>query len=528
MTGNFDFWNFKKSEKINNRKKFSGSFSGGFSEYLKTLKNFYFASWLIIKSFFIRLFRLPRLLNKLDKFIILLLLIILFILLGFYFKLNYFDKTKIVASDGGTFQEILIGEAQYLNPVLAKTDVDKTINQLIFSGLTKVDTGGQIVSDLAESWEVSTDGKTYTFHLKNNLFWHDGVPFSSSDVAYTIESIKDQNLKSSYFNSWKDIEIDTPNEKTVVFKLSIPYGPFVYNTTIGIIPSHVDFQTLSSAPIGTGPYKFLNAKSGKNQKIYQVVLEKNSSYFAKNYYIEKITFQIDPNEKQAKVDFGARSTDAVSGIAVDNNESKSYSYPTSRQFAVIFNIKNDKFKDIAIRKKIKSAEKFEPPLEFSLLVLDKTLSTSAAESLVSEYRERGININLQKQSAVNYQTLLEKRDFQAVLYGFDFGYDRDPYPFWHSSQIANGENFAAFADKNADILLEDARMSADFAARNQKYDQFMAILNEQVPAIFLSPQTFIVSIKKDVGGISEIKGFEPWDHLSQLLEWYVKTKRVKP
>ncbi|TSC94599.1 MAG: peptide/nickel transport system substrate-binding protein [Candidatus Berkelbacteria bacterium Athens1014_28] len=528
MTGNFDFWNFKKSEKMSGRKKSSGSFFQIASIYFRSVKSFFFASWLIIKSFFVSVFRLPRLLNKFDKFILLVLSTTLIVLLGFYFKLNYFDKTKIVASDGGTFQEILIGEAQYLNPVLAKTDVDKTINRLIYSGLTKVDKSGQVIADLAENWEVSADSKSYTFHLKENLFWHDGVPFLSTDVAYTIESIKDQNLKSSYYSSWKDIEVETPDEKTVIFKLSNPYGPFVYNTTVGIIPTHVDFQALSSMPIGTGPYKFSNAKSGKNQKIYQVMLEKNPSYFAEKYYIEKILFQIDPDEKQAKKGFSSGSSNAVAGIKVDDNESKSYSYPTSRQFAIIFNTRNEKFKDAVNRKKIKSGEKFEPPLEFSLLVLDKTLSVSVAESLISEYREKGIKINLQKQSAVNYQTLLEKRDFQAVLYGFDFGYDRDPYPFWHSSQIASGENYAGFADKNADILLEDARMSADFTLRNQKYDQFMTILNDQVPVIFLSAETFSVSVKEGVNGISEIKGFEPWDHLNQLSEWYVKTKRVKP
>ena len=115
-----------------------------------------------------------------------------------------------------------------------------------------------------------------------------------------------------------------------------------------------------------------------------------------------------------------------------------------------------------------------------------------------------------------------------MLYGFDPGYDRDPYPFWHTSEINGGMNYSGFSEKNADILLEDARMTVDPAIRNQKYDEFMNIINEKVPAIFYQNQDFIFSVKATVKGIEKIDGDEPWDHLNSIRDWYIKTKRVKP
>jgi len=492
----------------------------------------------VIGDFFRRLFRLPKILNRRDKIALLILIAILLGLLGYKFDRDWLSKTKKIPASGGTYQEVLIGEAKYLNPILAKSDTDRTINRLLYSGLTKIDRTGAIVPDLAKDWQISADGKSYTFNLKPGISWHDGAPFTSADVAATIEAIKNQNIKSPYYDSWKDVQVETPSEGVVVFTLPDSYGPFIYNTLVGIIPSHLDSASISSLPVGSGMYKFSKVESGKNGKIKKVFLKSNEQYFDQKPFISEVVFEIADDEETAKDVFNSRGTTAIAGVKVEGKEINNYSFSTSRYFGLIFNLHDDKFKDESIRKKIstsakagmegKVGEKFEPEFEFRLLTLDKPLPLTQAEEIKSNFAQFGIKVNIDKKSAIDYQKILEKRSFQVLLYGFDAGYDRDPYPFWHSSQAASGTNFSGFSDKAADILLEDARMTVDGVVRNQKYDQFFAIINDKVPAIFYPSQEFQLSIKNSVFGIETLKGNEPQDHLNSIADWYIKTKRVKP
>lgn len=524
MSNSHDFWDQAKD-------KFSSGVNRLKVPKFKILKK-YLDIWQAITaafgSFFRRLARLPKVLNRTDKIALLILLAVLLGLCGYKFNRDWLSKTKKVPAIGGTYKEILIGDAQYLNPILAKTDTDKTIVKLIYSGLIKIAPDGSIVPDLAKSWDISADGATYTFHLQDGIVWHDGASFSSADVANTIAAINDENIKSPYFDAWKDVAVETPDAATVIFKLKGPYGPFIYNTLVGIIPVHIDSANISSSPVGTGPYKFSKVVSGKNKKLEQVIIERSEVYYGQKPYISEIDFQVASDEIQARELFDSWGVTAVAGVEIKQNKVASFSFPTSRYFGLIFNLVNDKFKDINVRRKIKSDEKIDPAFSFKILVLDKPLSVEAAESLKSDYASRGIEITIDKKSAIDYSNLLDKRNFEAVFYGFDSGYDRDPYPFWHSSQIAGGENFAGFSDKKADLLLENARMTTDTASRNQKYDQFMAILSDQVPVIFLPAQTFDFSVKSNVLGIEKITGSEPQDHLNSILGWYIKTKRVRP
>ena len=95
--------------------------------------------------------------------------------------------TVLVAASGGTYVEAVTGSPRYLNPVLAQGNrVDADISSLVFSGLTRLDECGNVVPDLAASWDVSPDGLSYTFSLRENAFWHDGVPVVAADVVFTI------------------------------------------------------------------------------------------------------------------------------------------------------------------------------------------------------------------------------------------------------------------------------------------------------------------------------------------------------
>src|SRR5262249_13004717 len=150
------------------------------------------------------------------------------------------------------------------------------ISQLLYDPLVRLDIKGDVHPDLAESWETSPDGKTWTFHLAQNVKWHDGQPFSSADVKWTFDT--QTAAKGPGLADLVGIEsITTPDANTVVMQLKAPSGRFleqIYggsNQSGGILPKHL-FESTPIAdlqkneynykPMGTGPFKFVEQVAG--------------------------------------------------------------------------------------------------------------------------------------------------------------------------------------------------------------------------------------------------------------------------
>lgn len=167
-----------------------------------------------------------------------------------------------IPANGGEFLEGIVGLPHMINPVLAITDVDRDISSLVYSGLMKYK-DGVLVEDLAESYKVSDDGLIYTFTLKPNLLFHDNTPLTTDDIAFTIQKVQNEALKSPRKADWNNITVKIISPKEIQFILKQPYSPFITNTTLGIIPKHIwnnlnDDQFIFSEnniePIGSGPY----------------------------------------------------------------------------------------------------------------------------------------------------------------------------------------------------------------------------------------------------------------------------------
>src|SRR5687768_3291111 len=129
-------------------------------------------------------------------------------------------------------------EPRYLNPIL-ETRFTRA-NALIFEGLVGLSSALEPVPVLAESWQSSPDGKKLTFKLRSGVKWQDGKPFTSKDVQFTFQSIRDATaptLWKTYFNSVEKLE--TPDASTVVVTYTRPYAPALIAWTVGIIPAHV-------------------------------------------------------------------------------------------------------------------------------------------------------------------------------------------------------------------------------------------------------------------------------------------------
>ncbi len=201
-------------------------------------------------------------------------------------------------TDGGGDGSTLVyasGDYTRINPAM---DEHGEINILLFNGLTAHDGKNQVVPGLAKSWDYDPDTHTYTFHLEENVQWHDGQPFTAEDVKFTIEAIMDPENGSENAPNYEDVEeITVIDDHTVAFRLAAPNVAFLDYMTMAVLPRHLlegeDMQTSGffRAPVGTGPYKLAAWDEGQ-----AITLEKNEDYFKGAANIDRIIFKIVPDD----------------------------------------------------------------------------------------------------------------------------------------------------------------------------------------------------------------------------------------
>jgi len=179
-------------------------------------------------------------------------------------------------------------EPQYLNPVL-ETRVEAA-NMVIFEGLVGLDARLQPVKRLAESWEIADGGKTITFKLRKGVKWHDGQPFTSRDVKFTFDAIR--NLEApTLWKAYMDpvASLETPDDHTVVVTYSQPFALGLLVWTVGILPKHIYGQGKltespgNTEPVGTGPYKLARWEKGE-----RLILQANKEWWFGAPYIDTI------------------------------------------------------------------------------------------------------------------------------------------------------------------------------------------------------------------------------------------------
>jgi peptide/nickel transport system substrate-binding protein len=172
--------------------------------------------------------------------------------------------TEKTPGHGGTLVEGIIGIPRFVNPVLAITRTDQDVVALLYKGLMKIDEAGNLVPDIAESIILDEEKKTYAITLKKGISFHDGTPLTTKDVIFTINLMRDPNLKSPLRGNWNDVAIEEISEYEMRISLLEPYTPFIENFTFGIMPYHIwnnvpieqlPFSQYNTEPIGSGAFK---------------------------------------------------------------------------------------------------------------------------------------------------------------------------------------------------------------------------------------------------------------------------------
>ena len=485
---------------------------------------------------------------------------------------------------GGTLREGIVGSPRFINPLLAQTDADRDMVELVYSGLFRYDNEGKIIPALAEKYEMSQDGLTYTVSLKNKLYWSDGKNLTSDDIIFTVSLAKNPLVQSPKRANWEGVSIEKIDERTISFRLNKPYSPFLENLTLGILPQHLwekippsqtPFAELNTDPIGAGPYKITSVRRDSQRSIVSIKTEANKYFSLGQPHIKTVILYFYPDEERTLRDFSSGALDSLGAISPKNiseisGNNKINKIALKRIIAVFLNSGSNKALASAnTRKALNLAtdkkdlvEKilmgygvvidgplprpadeniYDPDEARAILSKQKneaafTLTTvktpelmDIAENLKNMWALAGFNVELKTFPVEDLeQSVIGPRRYDAFLYGEEVvGENPDPFAFWHSSQRTHpGYNIALYANSRVDKMLEEVRATQDAKNKERLYNDIHREIRRDLPAIFLFSPYYIYVTPQNLGGADTKNINTGSDRFSEIHKWYLKRNYV--
>ncbi len=268
---------------------------------------------------------------------------------------------------GATLQLSLSANPSRLNPILATDSASGEITSFLFNGLVKFDKyQKKIIPDLAKDFYFQND-TTLVFHLRKDVFWHDGKKFTADDVIFTYQLLISKKIASPYSSGFRFVQdVKKIDAYTIEVIYKKPYFKALETWMMGILPAHIlknEKNIMNSSfnthPIGTGPYKLQKLEFSKD-----IILSANKEYFEHTPYIDKISFHVIADSmtrflmlKSYKLDIGSLSPieyekkldgNFFKHFNIYENISLSYTY-------LGFNLRRKKFQDPRVREALSLA-----------------------------------------------------------------------------------------------------------------------------------------------------------------------------
>ncbi|MBS6941938.1 MAG: ABC transporter substrate-binding protein [Clostridiales bacterium] len=454
------------------------------------------------------------------------------------------------------------GDYTSINPALYEHG---EINSLIFSGLTAHDADNKVVPALAESWEYDEDAYTYTFHLRKDVTWHDGEPFTANDVVFTLTEILDPENQSEIASNYEDIiSMVALDDYTFVLGLKAPNVAMLDYLTVGILPQHLlegknlITDEFNQKPVGTGPYKLTNWDVGQS-----ITLEKNEDYYGGVPSIDTVIFKIVPDEKTRALQLKSGEVDLAQVTPEDAQQFAgaegftTYDMKTADYRGILYNFNNDLFKNnpeltnalsYAIDRQAiidsvllgqgevaysplqmgpynnPDMEKFSYDPEKAQQALEKAGWQKGSDGVYEKNGTRlsfKINCGEGDQVRIDMATICAQQlqaigvdatvavnaetDWagqEAYLIGWGSPFDPDDHTY-KVFGTDKGANYSGYSYDKVDELLKKARETDDDAQRKEYYQQFQQALTEKMPF------TFIAYVDAIYVGRSNIQGITP-------------------
>ncbi len=276
-----------------------------------------------------------------------------------------------------------IGDARTLVPILASDSASGDICGLVFNGLVKYDKDINLVGDLACDWEVKDDGLVIIFHLRKNVRWQDGKPFTADDVEFTYHKLIDPKVKTPYSGDFEKVEtLEILDDHTVKVTYKELFSPGLASWGMSVMPRHLlekedlNNTSFSRNPVGTGPYKFKLWKTAE-----KIELVSNHDYFEGRPFIDRYIYRIIPDQATMFLELRARGLDYIGLTPLQHKRQteteffkknfRKYRYPSFGYTYLGFNLLNPKFQDMRVRQAINFAIDKKEIIEGVLLGLGR-------------------------------------------------------------------------------------------------------------------------------------------------------------
>lgn len=371
-----------------------------------------------------------------------------------------------------------------------ETNMPDFIQKQISFGLTSLNIEGEAIPAAASSWDVTDNAKTYTFHIRKNLLWHDGKEFTTQDINYKL----------------KDAEITKLDDYTLKITLRDPYV---------ILPVILSQPIIKDGTIGLGGYKVIRLDyDGEN--IAQISLQSLLTGYP------SITYKFYPNINQAILAFKLGEVNVLKDLVSYDNLDKwakvkiNITSDYNRFVGLFFNLDNPLFKVKEIRQALayglpkfddfnkaftpisplswgysKNVRLYNSDEDSALKILSKSpLATSSsvltistypsyvalAEEIAESWNKFGLTVKVKVENTFD-------SSYQIFLMSQPIPPDPDQYSYWQSTQ--ENTNITHYNNPKIDKLLEEGRKTLDKAVRKKIYFDFQRYLVDDLPVIFL-------------------------------------------
>lgn len=425
----------------------------------------------------------------------------------------------------------------------------------VYEGLLKPDSEGNIIPAVAKEYQVSEDGLTYTFVLRDNVTFHNSNPVTAEDVKYSIEKSAGITGEESLIVAFSNIkEVNVVDERTVSIvlkEMDVDFPAYVANINASIIPKDNDKPDMS--PIGTGPYMFVSRSAQEN-----IICKKYDNYWGDKANIENVIFKVIPDADSIIMNLNGGAVDMMAHLTVTQAQQLSDDFELLEGTmnlvqAVYLNNNFEPFKDARVRQALNYAVDIQSILEltsdgkgapigssmypsFKKYYVDlsntyphdvnkakellkeagyeNSLSFSIAipsnyqphidvgQVVVEQLKEAGVNANIQ---LIEWNSWLSDvyagRNYEATIIGVDAS-SLTARALLERFNSDSDSNFVNFSNPEYDKLYKEAVSTTDDAKQIELYGNMQKILNEDAANVYLQDMAEYVALNK------KFKGYE--------------------
>lgn len=465
-----------------------------------------------------------------------------------------------IKGGGGTFRVVLPTEPRTFDPNATDDETSLLLASNLYNKLVALDTDMRLLPDLARSWEVAQDGRAYTFALQENVLWHDGKPFTSADVRWTLEHLKGQ--RSFAAEALRRITaIETPDDHTVVLRLAEPWAPLL--TTLAwegafILPRHGGASP--ARPVGTGPFRFASWDRGKS-----LTLEANRNFWKPGPYLDRIVYRFADSDQALDLVLSGQADYMVirpalsrlPALAADPRV-RVLTSPTDSRYYLAFNLRRPLLQDHRLREAINRALDRPALLEralhgygapaygfytpavawaYNTQALAPAFDLGRARALLREaldgtggafqpvfissainpfgdmarevarqLQAAGIDVRLELDPLDHwYKRVMDRHDFDIALMGGSQGPDPESLNLRFGSK-GLGSRIMGYESAELDAAVSEGGRQADLSLRARAYFRAQEILARDLPIAPLAESVRVVVCRREVTGLSQAEG----------------------